>query len=227
MLNTDDNKKRLSSRLIGWSLLGLSILANLAMAHHPYITVSDPQGKIEQMTQIAPLTTYVHGVLMLVVLAYMWLFTLYGALKNTPINWLGSGVFVVGGLALLGAALISGFLSPALMLDTKINTPEQLAIFKFQSHLMWQSNQIMANAGTLAWLCALICWSSTMLRDDKLTRWVGLIGLVIGSAGLLGIITGKWHLNVKGMSLIVLATTTWFCALAGCLLWNTRLQTHQ
>jgi hypothetical protein len=222
VLNENEQRTHSYYRLIGWCLITLSILANAGMAHHPYISASQPEAQIEQMVQISGLTMHVHGLLILVVLIYAWLFTLYGAAKNTPIVWLGSGVFAAGGLAMAGAALISGFLAPAMVLGAEINTAEQLAIFEFQSRLLMQSNQVLANAGTFAWLCAVICWSSNLVRDNKLFRWVGLAGLLIGSISLLIIAAGKWHLNVKGMSLFVLVITLWFCALGLCLLWSTR-----
>lgn len=227
MLNTEENKTIANCRFIGWGLLGLSILVNVAMAHHPYITLPDPRAQIEQMAQIAPLTGYVHGLLILVIVAYIWLFTFYGAVKNMPFVWLGSGLFALGGLALAGAALISGFLSPTMMLSADLNTPEQLAIFEFQSRLMWQSNQVLAKAGTFAWLCALMSWGGNMIRDSKPARWVGSAGLLIGGVCLLGIITGKWRLDVAGMGLMALIITAWFCALAGCLLWGTRNRRKQ
>lgn len=222
MLNENEQKTNSHYRLIGWCLIVLSILANVGMAHHPYINASQPEAQIGQMAQIAGLTMHVHGLLILVVFIYIWLFTLYGAAKNTPIVWLGSGLFAAGGLAMAGAALISGFLAPAMVLGAEINTAEQLAIFEFQSRLLMQSNQVLANAGTFSWFCALICWSSNLVRDNTLFRWVGLAGLLIGTISLLVIATGKWHLDVKGMSLLVLVITIWFCALACCLLWGTR-----
>lgn len=225
MLNNKESEPINHYRLIGWCLLGLSIAANVAMAHHPYITPSYPPTQIEQMANIAPLTAYVHGLLILVVLAYIWLFALYGAAKNTSVVWLGSGLFAVGGLAMTGAALISGFLAPAMLLSSEINTDKQLAIFEFQSRLLWQSNQVLANASTFAWSCALIFWSSNLVRDKTSWRWIGSAGLLIGSSSLICMITGKWHLDVRGMSIYVLAITTWFCAFACCLLWETRKRT--
>ena len=224
MLNENEQRTHSYYRLIGWSLIALYILANAGMAHHPYISASQPEAQIEQMAQIAGLTMHVHGLLILVVLIYVWLFTLYGATKNTPIVWLGSGLFAAGGLAMAGAALISGFLAPAMVLGAEINTSEQLAIFEFQSRLLMQSNQVLANAGTFAWLCAVICWSGNLVRNNKLFRWVGLAGLLIGTISLFIIATGKWHLNVKGMSLLVLVLAVWFCALGICLLWSTRVK---
>lgn len=224
MLTEREQRTTTHFRLIGWCLIALSILANVGMAHHPYMTLSEPQAQIEQMAQIAGFTKHVHGVLILITLLYVWLFTLYGAAKNTPVVWLGSVLFAAGGLAMAGGALISGFLTPAMMLSAEVNTAEQVTIFEFQSRLLWQSNQMLAKAGTFAWLCALICWSSNMVRDNKLARWIGLAGLLIGSISLLGIATGKWHLDVKGMSLFVLVITAWFCALACYLLWSTRKQ---
>lgn len=220
MLNENEQKTNSYYRLIGWFLIALSILANAGMAHHPYISASQPEAQIGQMVQIAGLTMHVHGLLILVVLIYIWLFALYGAAKNTPVVWLGSGVFAAGGMAMAGAALISGFLAPAMVLGAEINTTEQLAIFKFQSRLLMQSNQVLANAGAFAWLCALICWSSNLVRDKKSFRWVGVAGLFIGSISLLVVATGNWHLNVKGMSLFVLMITLWFCAFGCCLLWS-------
>ncbi|WP_331352350.1 hypothetical protein [Cellvibrio sp. UBA7671] len=224
MLNENEQRTHSYYRLIGWSLIALSILANAGMAHHPYISASQPEAQIEQMAQIAGLTMHVHGLLILVVLIYVWLFTLYGAAKNTPIVWLGSGLFAAGGLAMAGAALISGFLAPAMVLGAEINTAEQLTIFEFQSRLLMQSNKVLANAGTSVWLCAVICWSGNLVRDNKLFRWVGLAGLLIGTISLFIIATGKWHLNVKGMSLFVLVITIWFCALGCCLLWSTSIK---
>lgn len=222
MLNENEQRTNSYYRLIGWSLIALSILANAGMAHHPRISAAQPEAQVEQMAQIVGLTMHVHGLLILVVLIYVWIFTLYAAAKNTPIVWLGSGVFAAGGLAMAGAALISGFLAPAMLLGAEINTPEQLAIFEFQSRLLMQSNQVLANAAAFAWLCALICWSSNLVRDNKLFRWVGVAGLFIGSISLFVVVTGNWDLNVKGMSLFVLVITSWFCALGFCLLWSNR-----
>jgi hypothetical protein len=224
VLNQNEQKINSYYRLIGWSLIVLSILANAGMAHHPSINASHPEAQIGQMAQIAGLTMHVHGVLILVVLIYVWLFALYGAAKNTPIVWLGSSLFAVGGLAMAGAALISGFLAPAMVLGAEINTAEQLAIFEFQSRLLMQSNQVLANAGAFAWLCSLICWSCNLVRDKNLFRWVAVAGLLIGGANLLAIATGKWHLDVRGMTLFVLMITLWFCALGCCLLWSMRRQ---
>ena len=224
MLHQNEQKINSYYRLIGWSLIVLSILANAGMVHHPSINASHPEAQIGQMAQIAGLTMHVHGVLILVVLIYVWLFALYGVARNTPIVWLGSGLFAVGGLAMAGAALISGFLAPAMLLGAEINTAELLAIFEFQSRLLMQSNQVLANAGAFAWLCSQICWSCNLVRDKNLFRWVGVAGLLIGGANLLAFATGKWTLNVKGMSLFVLMITLWFCALGCCLLWNTRRQ---
>ena len=222
MLNENEQKINSYYRLIGWSLIVLSILANAGMAHHPTINASQPHAQIEQMAQIAGLTMHVHGLLILVVFIYVWLFTLYGAAKNIPIVWLGSGLFAAGGLTMAGAALISGFLAPAMLLGAETSTAEQLAIFEFQSRLLMQSNQVLANAGAFAWLCSLICWSSNLVGDKNLFRWVGVAGLLIGGANVLVIATGKWHLDVKGMSLFVLMITLWFSALGCCLLWSTR-----
>lgn len=222
MLNENEQRTNSYYRLIGWCLIALSILANAGMAHHPRISAAQPEAQIEQMAQIAGLTMHVHGLLILVVLVYVWIFTLYGAAKNTPIVWLGSGLFAAGGLAMAGAALISGFLAPAMVLGAEINTAEQLAIFEFQSRLLMQSNQVLANAAAFAWLCALICWSSNLVRDKKLFRWVGVAGLFIGSISLFVVATGKWDFNVKGMSLFVLVITIWFFALGCCLLWSNR-----
>ena len=223
MLNKSEQQKTHSYyRLIGWCLIALSILANAGMAHHPHISAAQPEAQMEQMAQIAGLTMHVHGLLILVVLIYVWLFILYGAAKNTAIVWLGSSLFAAGGLAMAGAALISGFLAPAMVLGAEIDTAEQVAIFKFQSRLMMQSNQVLANAGAFGWLCALICWSSNLVRDNNLFRWVGLTGLLIGSISVFVMASGNWVLNVKGMSLFVLVLTIWFFALGSCLLWSTR-----
>ncbi|QEY15220.1 hypothetical protein D0C16_04065 [Cellvibrio sp. KY-GH-1] len=222
MLNENEQRTNSYYRFISWTLIALSILANAGMAHHPRISASQPEAQIEQMAQIAGLTMHVHGLLSLVVLVYVWLFALYAAAKNTPIVWLGSGVFAAGGLAMTGAALISGFLAPAMLLGAEINTAEQVAIFKFQSRLLMEANQVLANAAAFAWLCAVICWSSNLVRDNKFFRWVGFAGLLMGGTSLCVVATGNWVLNVKGMSLFVLIISLWFCALACCLLWNSR-----
>lgn len=221
MLNEKEQKKS-HYRLIGWCLISLSILANVGMAHHPYIDASQPEAQIGQMVHITGLTMHLHGLLILVVLLYSWIFALYAATRNTPIVWLGSGLFAAGGLAMAGAALVSSFLAPAMVLGADINTAEQLAIFEFQSHLLNQSNRVLANAGSFAWVCSLICWSSNLLRDKEISRWVGFAGLLISSISLLVIANGKWHMNIKGMGLFVLVITIWFCALACCLLWSAR-----
>lgn len=84
MLNEKEQRTNAHYPLIGWCLIVLSILANAGMAHHPYINASQPEAQIGQMAQIAGLTMHVHGLLILVTLSYVWLFTLYGAARNTP-----------------------------------------------------------------------------------------------------------------------------------------------
>lgn len=225
MLNEKEQRANAHYRLIGWCLIALSILANAGMAHHPYVNASQPEAQIGQMAQIAGLTMHVHGLLILVTLCYVGIFILYAVARNTPGAWLGSGLFAAGGLAMAGAALISGFLAPAMVLGAEVNTAEQLAIFEFQTRLLKQSNQVLANAATFAWLCSLICWGINLVKDNGLFRWLGLAGLLIGSISLLVITTGNWPMTIKGMTQFMIVITLWFCALASCLLWSTRRKT--
>ena len=59
---------------------------------------------------------------------------------------------------------------------------------------------------------AVFLWSADLARDRGPARWTGVLGLAAGAALVVALPTGIGHLDLAGMTLVLVVWTVWFVA---------------
>jgi hypothetical protein len=213
MHDTDQSDKPTQRRVrvAGAVLAAATVLEILAMAHHPSVHTADVAQAVRSISQLAPLGAWVHGALqaLLLIAAYgLSEFILRRGLRR-PLIRAGAIAYGAGVIAMLGAAMVSGFIIAQLMTLTPHTTPNDLQINAQLLILCHVLNQSCANFGAVAMSAGIALWSGDLLRDTGVPRMIGVLGLAVSVAPAFGLMSGLMHLDVPGMTAILLLQAVW------------------
>jgi hypothetical protein len=197
-------------------LLVTSLLEILAMAHHPSVRTSDTAQAVRQIARFSELSAVVHGVLMAFMLLITYGFSEFALRRGLRLPLIRAGAIAYGSgvLVMLGAALVSGFIIPALVSSTPHTTTLDLQINEQLLILCGALNQAYAKFGVVAMSAGILCWSLDLTRDSGARRVVGLFGCLIGVFSIVTLMSGVIHLDVRGMGEIVAIQAAWNIAIA-------------
>lgn len=206
--------------LSGVLLIASGILAPLIMIFHPTAQGADMAARLTSLTEISRLSRHVH-LAIIVCLVALWL-----SLAHLARRWPGNGwvwtalrLYALGAAAMLGAALISGFVIGDYLqrvLPLIAHAEEALPAVL----LAFSANQVLAGGGTLGMSAGIVLWSVAMLRQPgPLAIVCGAYGAIAGLLCLIGYATGMIPLDVPGMTFVVVAQSLWYCMLG---LWVVR-----
>lgn len=193
-------------------LITSGILAPLIMIFHPAAQGADMAARLTSLMEISSLSRHVH-LAVIVCIVVLWF-----SLAHLARCWPGSGwvwtavrLYALGAAAMLGAALISGFLigdhlQRIVPLIPRIEDALPSVLLAFSA------NQVLAGLGTLGMSAGIALWSVAMLRQPgPLAIASGAYGVIAGLLCLIGYATGMVSLDVPGMTFVVVAQSLWYC----------------
>jgi hypothetical protein len=206
------NAIRTQSRWSGGILVAAAVLEVVGMAHHPTVRTHEISRAIDEIIQAAYLSAVVHGALIACMLAVAYGLSQFvlGRGLARPVIRAGAIFYAVGVLLMIGAALVSGFVVGSLMSLTPHQTPADLAVNAQLLTLCRVLNQTCANSATVALSAGIAFWSFDLLRERGALRWLGVLGLLIAAIPASALILGLLHLDVQGMSAVVLLQGLWY-----------------
>jgi hypothetical protein len=206
-----DNSIRRRAVIAGAALSAATVLEILAMAHHPSVHTSDVAQAVHIISQLAPLGAWVHGTLQALLLIAVYGLSEFILRRGArhPLIRAGAIAYGAGVIAMLGAALVSGFIITNLMTLTPHTTPIDLQVNAQLLILCRVLNQACANFGAVAMSAGIALWSADLLRDSGTPRIVGVLGLTVSVAPALALMLGLMHLDVPGMTAVVLLQGVW------------------
>lgn len=197
------------ARAAGIVLISIALLSIVAMAHHPTAETHDSAALAAEIAGKAWLSRLVHGVLIAFMAAQLWGFAVFsrrieveriGALAGFIAYALGTG-------AMIGAALISGFVVSDL--GAHYAQRPDAALFVDLARLCMTGNQALARLGVVAMSAAIVLWSLALVRVNRSHLWLAVVGLVVGLGPALALLAGAIRLDVGGMTLVVVCQAVW------------------
>ena len=201
-MNQTMKKANLDDRTAGAALAIASVLVVAVMAHHPSNFESEMG---------AP----VHAVMIVLVIVswagYARLAWRCGVHRFSVL--FGLAAYTAASLANILAGTIDGFITPAL-LDRSVS--------KDVLRMCWEINQAMAFGAVYATAAAITIWSIQLLRVGGVERAIGILGIGIGAATAVLLLSGTLSMQVAG-ALIVYALEALFGLLAAVVLLRARL----
>lgn len=197
------------ARRAGIVLVAATLVSILAMAHHPSVGSHDASAAIAEIGTKATLNRIVHGVLIALVGLELWAYTVFAdrLRRARDIVRLGSIAYAIGSGAMIGAALISGFVVTRLA-ARYAEAGADPAAFANLAHFAMSGNQALAQLGTIAISAAILAWSIALLHERAL-RWLAIVGLAASVLPALALVVGVIRLDVSGMTLVVVAEAVW------------------
>lgn len=200
-----------AARGAGALLIAATILEVAVMAHHPSIKTQNLAHAIEELRTMVALSAWVHGALIALMLASYYGFTQFALLRglHRPLVRVGLIAYTVGVFAMIGAALIDGFVCPRVALPTVELGSGDIRVTGQILVLCGLLNQAAANLGAVAMSAGIAAWSLDLLRGAGLQRTIGVLGVLVGLGPAAALVFGAIALNVHGMLLVVILQAIW------------------
>lgn len=209
-----------NARILGWTLIASAILSLGFAMVHPQLTAHELDAVLRQMIAGAAFNGWVHGVLMaLYVILASGLLGFSRILGlDRPLVSLGMVAYGVGIIAMMGAAVINGFALSLFAGRYAAIKPEQANAVAASINAMGSISGTWAGVGAVASSMAILVWSIALLRLGGGWRVTGVIGMAIGAATSVMLISGTIILNVHGFMLLVFSQSIWIVAIGYLLL---------
>jgi hypothetical protein len=200
-----------TARNAGILLVAVTVLAVAAMTRHPSVTSSDITQVIEQIARMSGLSAWVHGVMIGVLLVLLYVFTEFAWRRGITLPLVRTGLiaYFVGVLAMMSAAMVSGFVITQTASLTSHANDADLRILGQLLILCGVLNQTFASLGVLLMSAGIVFWSLDLWRGPRLARLLGMFGLLVGLLPPAALAFGALHLNVPGMTQVVLLQLVW------------------
>jgi hypothetical protein len=205
-------------------LISVPVLEIVAMAHHPTVRAAQVSEAMAQLRQAGALSAHVHGGLIaLMVLQFLALveFARWRDLARAAVR-VGILTYGAGVLAMMAAALVSGFVTPQVVFLNPGVTPADLALTAQFAAFAMLFNQAFAPCGAILMSVGIAAWSLDLIRGGVRERALAALGLLIGAGGVLALSAGALHLDVHGMTLVTVSQAIWTIGAGGLLLTRSR-----
>ncbi|HEY6893909.1 MAG TPA: hypothetical protein VI258_07065 [Rhodanobacteraceae bacterium] len=197
------------ARIAGGVLVAATLLSILMMAHHPTASTHDAASLAADIAGSATLSRVVHGVLIALIASELYAFVVFAGRLATGRSAARAGLvaYAIGTGAMIGAALISGFVVSSLgVYYAGVADPAPFVDF---ARLSMTGNQALAKLGVVATSIAIVLWAIALLHDSKRARWLAIVGFATGLVPAIALLGGWIRLDVNGMLAVVLAQAIW------------------
>jgi len=215
MNGTTGAQEERDARIFGWMLAGAALLSTGFAMIHPHLSSHDLDHVLPEMVAGATFNGWVHGsllALMLVLVAGFFGLSLRLGIGR-PAVALAMTAYLLGSLAMAGAAVINGFALGifAGRYDGAVR-PDQVAAVSASFNMAGSIAATWAGIGAVAMSAALALWSLRLVALGGVQRVLGALGLVLGIATAAMLVTGTLILNVHGFLLLVFSQSLWTVA---------------
>ena len=122
-------------------------------------------------------------------------------------------VYVFSAVAIMFAAIADGLVNAALIPQTVDAGEPALQTLKAVLAYNFQLNQACAKVFVVGSSLAIICWSIALFKVGTFERVVGVFGWFVGSAALVGLLSGHVRMSAHGFGLIIFLQSIWVLAL--------------
>jgi hypothetical protein len=203
------------ARVAGITLILATLLEVLVIAHHPGMSLREMVQGSAAAENVGTFGEWVHGTLMVLVVAVYFGLTEFAVQQDLrrPFVRLGLIAYSLGLLAMLGAALLNGFVTwRALMTIGRLaaaGTLQEPTVFRQLLILASVLSQSLADVGGIAMSTGVVLWSISILWGTRYERVVGAGGVLVGVASAIALGTGTLVLDQHGILALAIFEALW------------------
>jgi hypothetical protein len=192
-------------RAAGISIIAGTLAGLVTMAFHP-----TGHALLSDFERVALINRSVHALAIAGTIA-----TYYGLLRLTrafesqrPLADAALVTYGFGAVAVMFAAIASGFIGTAMAEQTLIAGGDARALYEPVRDFGWAFNQACTRVFVVTASTGIGLWSLAMLREPHFGRGLGGTGLVIGAAAVIATLAGM-PMDIHGFGAIVLGHGVW------------------
>ena len=167
------------------------------------------------MVKLAGVDRLVHGTLIAIMGVLLYGFAIFsvrrGMHRQTSVAALIA--YAAGIAAVIGAALIDGFLTPALAERYAGASPDAVKAVVPLLVAAGLMIQILTKFGFVAMSIAVAFWSADLVATPGVVRATGIIGFLSGIVAI-GVLVFAGHLNPHSLNAIAIVQAIWYLAVA-------------
>ncbi len=203
------------NKLVSLLLIMISIASIALMLHHPVHHEHTLAAQVTELSAMAILSAWVHGILIVMIIVYSLCFRyLCDSVLVSETSKIASYLLQIGNIFMIGAALISGFIYPSIAYNFADASNEQLQVFEALQSMAYSANQALAKAAVFAWMAAITGWCLHMLYSHANHKWIFAVFLIISIGLSVSLALQIFTLNLFGMTLVAGVFSLW-CIVLG------------
>jgi hypothetical protein len=192
----------------------------LALSHHPTLAHREgPAAAIADIVRFASTDRIVHGVMIAVMSALLFalcVFSVRRDLRDQTV--LGALVaFALGAGALIGAAIIDGFVIPSIAAGYAAAPPAVLPVAAGLLRLCGAAIQAASEVGIAAIAVAILLWSIGLVRSTGVVRLSGVVGIVAAVLTAAVVVSGGGGLTPHLLVGMAIGQAVWYFTIAALL----------
>lgn len=208
-------QERIDTRPPGIALIVSSVVAVVAMTHHPVPGGADFAAWARNVERIGALNEAVHGTMIFLVGVLTWALSAFAIRRGVhrSLVTLGLVAWAMGAVSMIIAPVLNGFVVTDIA-RRALASPESADMLRVALQAMWAGDRVIALIGVIAMSAAIFFWSADLTTGVGGARWAGLFGLAAGLAPLVGAVSiGLVGLNTGAMMLALVVWAVWFVAI--------------
>jgi hypothetical protein len=178
-----------------------------------------PLQVVTGIVALAPMDHFMHGSVIAIMGALLFGLCIY-SLRRGLQNQTAVGGFIAYALgvgALIGAALIDGFLMPAIASHYVASSVDEIRSVVRLLIFGAIAIQILTKFGLIAMSAGVLTWSIGLLRGPAVLFGTGLIGILSSIAVVLVFVTGGPRITPHVLVVIVVVQAVWYLAVGSLL----------
>jgi len=202
-------------RAAGVAIAFCALVTIVAISHHPTVSARAPAEALTQMVNVAGTDRIVHGTLIAIMAILLYSFAIFslrrGLHRQTSVAALIA--YAAGIAAVIGAALIDGFLTPAIAERYAGAAPDAIKAAVPALVAGALMIQILTKFGFVAMSVAVAFWSADLVATPGVLRATGIMGFASGIVAI-GVLAFAGRLDPHSLSAIVIVQAIWYVAVA-------------
>jgi hypothetical protein len=183
---------------------------------------------LQGIAKLVALKEAVHAVAIASVCAYAFGFTVLARRLglHRPLVLGGLTTFLIGCVAMVGATIIDGFVTPHIAIDAITHSPERaIAAYDTIRYLGDMLNDL-AKLGWVLQAAGALAWSVALMQEKGFDRVIGLTGLVSSALVLMLVVGADTNMSMSSLLGVLVAQLIWNIAAAVLLIRKPREAAH-
>jgi hypothetical protein len=205
-----------STRTAGIAIAAATIISTIFVALDSGGGGKTPMEILQGIARLQAQKELVHGVAIASVCAYAFG---YASLArrldlHRPQVLAGLAVYLIGCVAMIGATVLDGFVTPHVAVDAIAGSPERV---RFGYELIHYLGVVLNDLAKLGWVLQAVgtlAWSLAMLGERGVSRVIGTIGLLSSAAVCTAVVLSPTNMTMTAILSVLLAQLTWNLAAA-------------